>query len=177
MKCEKCNVNEAKVFITATDKNGTKKYRLCPDCAKEIKLEIPQMHMSTSIFGDDIFDEDIFNKSLFGVMSPMMRMLGLANPLIETDYSKGNGSIDRSYGNECESTEDKIEKNSAKIKEFSEQIEVLKKENSELNKRLKEENSSEFKIKQLKKELKNAIENEYFERAAQIRDEIKKLEK
>ena len=176
MKCEKCNKNEANVFITATNREGTKKYCLCSECAKEIRFKMPQMQMGADLFSP----HNVFGGGLFEAMSPMMRMLGMltpSGPSCETDWLKGDDGIDRGYGNECESTEDKIKNNNAKIKEFSEQIEVLKKENSELDKRLKEENSSEFKIKQLKKKLKNAVKNEYFERAAKIRDEIRELEK
>lgn len=175
MLCEKCKKNNASVFYEENINGKTRKYALCHDCADELQRsgEIPTT--------DDMFDSFGFTSpagalhdslfgSLFGVPKPMAQ-------LAEEKKCHGCGSTFDDFRRrgkagcpECYIT-------------FAEELEPTirsihgnAKHGGRTPSRFRAKHERDDKLKNLKKELKEAISSENFERAAELRDEIKNIE-
>ncbi len=168
MKCDKCE-NEAMLHYQSEINGEKSEYHLCADCAKaegfgEL-LDFKPRSMFDGFLSDSFFSRpmsliDSFFSSPFGMLSDGFfgsRMLAptiaLPRVMIKVDDEGSKGECS------CKSTET-AEKKSDNIPESV---------NDEL--RTKRE------LHQLRHELKCAIRNEEFEKAAELRDKIRELEK
>ena len=165
MKCEKCNEKEA-TFYYSSNINGEKTERhLCEDCAREEgfgeALDYRPASMFNDVFGDMFggfggFFDDFFapRRSLFSAFdsfgSPLRAMMAPALPRIRVVIG-----------------EPQTEKEHAPLSEAEQKIPDD----------AGEEVKARREIAALKQQLHEAVEAENFEKAIELRDKLKELEK
>ena len=169
MLCEKCKKNNAVLFYEENINGKVRKYALCRDCADELQKsgEIPQ---TDELFGAMESPLGAIHDSLFGSLFSIPQ-------LTETKKCRGCGSTFNDFRRrgkagcpECYIT-------------FAEELEPTirsihgnAKHGGRTPSRFKEKHERDDKLNNLKKELKEAISGENFERAAELRDKIKNIE-
>ena len=158
MKCENCGKNEV-TFVYQSNVNGqvTEKH-LCRDCAEKLGYlhMVPQGHrMMENFFGNSLFG-DRFMDDFF---TPMPSLLGRMNRLLEDPFEDFFQDMPALSARPAERQEE------AKPQEDN----LVEKEEQSRFSRMRHLNA-------LKMEMKKAVHKEDFERAAELRDEIHKLE-
>lgn len=181
MLCEKCKKNEA-TFYYHENVNGTEKtYSLCRDCADE--LEKKGEFKSFGSFGSEfdtfgsLFAHDPFEQidSLFGSLFAPQKTRQLAEktaakkcPLCGmtlSDFAReGKAGCPTCYDTFAEELEPTIGR-----------IHGRTAHNGRSPVKFREKNELKHKIRELEAEQKEAIKAENYERAAEIRDELKNL--
>lgn len=161
MKCEHCGKNEV-TFVYRSSINGkTEEHHLCQDCAEKLgytqKLFARNRSMVDDFFGNDSF---FGNNGFFDdFFSPMPSLLGRMNRMLESpfdDFFDAMPALSAAPVKEEHKTEDK--KDDLVSHEEQSRFSYLRQLNA------------------LKLEQKRAVHEENFERAAELRDEIRKLE-
>ena len=153
MKCENCGKNEVSFVYRSSINGRTEEHHLCQACAEKLgytqKLFARRPSMMDSFFGNDDFFGDFF--------STMPSLLGRMNRMLESPFDDFFDTMP-AIG-------------AAPVQEVQEE----KKDDL-----MSHEEQSRFsylrQLNALKLEQKKAIREENFERAAQLRDEIHKLE-
>jgi len=149
MKCQNCGKNEV-VFHYSSNVNGTvTETHLCAECAASYDFE--------SIFDmGGIFDDLLPLRSLFGSRGGISGFMPMAIPVVTPERlmpfrvrSHGDAPLRRT-AQTCDCCAE------------------TKKENVEVDEKM-------CKLRELNVELRTAIENEEFEKAAELRDKIKEL--
>lgn len=166
MLCEKCKKNEAKIHLIKIVNGEKTEIKLCESCAKEI-MEIP---LDLSIKGKT---ELQFQNLLGGFFEAIYKNKGQKIDIICKNcgltYSqfKNNGVLGcpECYDNFSESLKPIIRRLQGDIEHIG-----------KLPKRVEDEFIEKKRINKLKEELQKAIIEEEYEKAAQIRDEIKELQ-
>ena len=158
MKCQKCGKNEVN-FHYSSNVNGcvTETY-LCSSCAAESGYNIGSMFDLDNIFGRDTFND---------LMFPMRGISGfmpVAIPMIQTNTMSPGQLFDllttrQGMGKISQGTPCKCGCGKTAAENFN--IEV----DEEMSKR-----------RELNAQMRTAVENEEFEKAAELRDKIKELE-
>ena len=166
MKCQKCHEREANTHYTQIINGQKQEYYLCDQCAAE-SPEIQKMQMnfvnpfdmSLEHFLSGIFGNTMPGKSLGGTVTcPHCGMTF-------RDFTEG-GKIGCS---DCyEAFRDNLR---APLKQIHGSVE----HNGKVPSRLGAGRRSERKIKKLEAELGQAVMEQNFERAAELRDQIKEL--
>ncbi len=157
MKCEHCGKNEV-TFVYRSNINGkVEEKHLCADCAEKLgytqRLAAQNRSMMRNFFGGGLFD-DSFGGLLDGFFSPMPALMGrmLDNPF--DDFFTEMPALGAAPA-----------------------VQEEKKDSDHL---VEKEEQSRFsrtrKLNALRHEMKKAVKQEEFERAAQLRDEIRQLE-
>lgn len=175
MICKRCGKNNAEVYYKQTVNGKSTEYALCTHCAEELKKEGKLNIKLPSLFDDFGFG---INDSFFGL-----------NELFGLPLESGKGLIaEKKKCSLCSSTFDDLVSTGkvgcAKCYDvFSDEL-----RNSIMSihgnaeyagkrpKKFKKVETKQDKIKKLKAEMKNAIKLQEFEKAAELRDEIKSLE-
>ena len=161
MKCENCGKNEV-TFVYQSNINGqvTEKH-LCSECAQKLgytqKVAARSQRMMRSFFGGNSFFGDSFFDDFF---SPMPSLLGRMNRMLEDPF-------DDFFADMPALTAAPAQTQEAQTQEKKEDL-VEKEEQSRFA-RMRQLNA-------LRMEMKKAVHQENFERAAEIRDQIKALE-
>ena len=154
MKCENCGKNEV-TFVYQSNVNGrvTEKH-LCADCAEKLgytqKLAAHSQRMMRGIFGGGLF-EDFF--------TPYPSLLGRMGRMLEDpfdDFFADMPALGAPAGKEQEAPQ-------------KSQDTLLKQEEQE-------EISKARQINALRMEMQRAVQEENFERAAELRDQIHSME-
>ena len=166
MLCEECGINEATVHIQAIAPDGTTSSKaLCQSCMEKFK---------SSRLGMGAVDISKFLGSIFGHLAAKAELSGAAEKfegkcgVCGTEYS----SFARSGMLGCP----------ACYKAFRERVEenLIKINGSALyvaeGERLERTESPALRARRLRDEMKKAVENEEFETAAALRDELRQLE-
>lgn len=175
MQCEQCQQNQATVHVTHIENGEKIEQHLCENCAKK---------MQTFNFGDSnlISFDDFFT--------------GLLNMATGASaYPQSLGNKNKSYATHgvqcpsCKMTYDEFKKTgklgcATCYQVFEHHLyPVIKRIHGNINhtgklpQRAATDLKVKRKIKQLNEELQRAIEEEAYEKAAQIRDQIRALEK
>ena len=160
MKCEKCNNNEA-VFHYQSNINGEKtEYHLCADCAKEAgfgdMMNFSPRGMFRNFWSEPMgglmsgFFDDPFTSFGRSLLAPVMTM---AMPQIR--IMVGDPQETESGENSAENAEKKTDNIPDKVSE------ALK---------------AKRELHALKHQMKEAVDKEDFETAAELRDKIHELE-
>lgn len=191
MLCQNCGENEANVKYTQIVNGEKKEMILCEDCARKMgignfKMNIP---INFSNFLGDFFDDYKSEQLLPSFVKEKNNECNNCGELYKEFIKTGLLGCEECY-DVFQNRLDPILKNlqgSVKhvgrrplnIEEKIENKEVNKDVKVESNKEEKQtkENKKENKLMKLQKDLNKAIEEERYEDAAVIRDEIKKLEK
>lgn len=162
MLCQHCKKNEATTVVKTMINGKYAEYRLCPECAHELGYD--------TMFPDFASDFGGLLSSFFSNALPAIS--GAAH--CDTCGSTLN-DIKRTGKVGCANCYDTF---------FSELMPTIRSVHGNTEHKGKRPGAIEYtvneeepdKIAQLKEQLKKAIEDENFERAAQLRDEIKGLE-
>ena len=185
MLCEKCGKNEATVYYHENVNGKTKTFRLCGGCAKEMEDadELPKFDP------DRFFDElDLFDEPF--LQSPMKTLNGLLQGFFGTDRALGSGSgREKKEEKTCpgcgSSLRDFATRGAGCPKCFETFAEELAPTVSRVHGkaahtgrapgRYRSRVERKRRMETLAEEQREAIKNEDFEKAAAIRDELKKL--
>lgn len=166
MKCEKCNEREANFFYTATINGDTTQRHLCSECAAEEGLDKVFRQQRDDVFSDffgrrslfDSFFADPFSlmdgffprRSLFGSLLPTMTLPRLRVAPPEQAKAEAAAPAEQAAQEETEK---------AIPQDAGEEIRMLRELNA------------------LKHQLREAVYTEDFEKAIELRDKIRELEK
>lgn len=182
MLCERCKKNEANYYYHE-NVNGTEKtFHLCAECAGELEKsgEIKSFSKS-SFFGGDGFLDGFFGmddmnslfSSLFAPKSAYAQSR-LQNPT-ETKCSLCGATFDelvRDGKAGCPKCYDVF---AGELEESIRRIHGRSSHTGRAPLKFREKNEAKQKLHRLEKELKEEIKNENYERAAELRDEIRAL--
>ena len=199
MLCQNCGKNEANVRYTQIVNGVKKEMILCEDCARKLgignfKMRMP-LHFSNllgNLFED--YDEgllpsfikensrecdscgtlydDFINNGLLGCADCYDMFEDRLDPMLKNiqGNTKHIGRKPLNINEKMKNIGDNFSRNKAEEKNSAKES-VGSQNNSENNK----ENDKQEKIQELNKELSKAIEEERYEDAAKIRDEIKQI--
>ena len=153
MKCENCGKNEV-TFVYQSNVNGqiTEKH-LCSECAERLgytqRLAAQSQRMMRGLFGGGLFD-DFF--------TPFPSLLGRMNRMLESPFDDFFADMP-ALGAPAEAKQE-APKAQETLLEQEEQNEISKKRQ----------------LNALRMEMQKAVQEENFERAAELRDQIHSLE-
>ena len=159
MKCENCGKNEV-TFIYQSNINGkvTEKH-LCSECAEKLgytqKIAARNRSMMQSFFGGSLLGNGFFDD----FFSPMPSLMGRSGWLLEDPF-------DDFFADMPALSAAPAQQEQANQKQ---QDDLVGKEDQSRFAYLRQMNA-------LRMEMKKAVHQENFERAAELRDEIRKLE-
>ena len=191
MLCQNCGENEANVKYTQIVNGEKKEMILCEDCARKMgignfKMNIP---INFSNFLGDFFDDYKSEQLLPSFVKEKNKECNNCGELYkelkktrllgcEECYDVFQNRLDPILKN-LQGSVKHVGRRPLNIEEKIENKEVNKDVKVESNKEEKQtkENKKENELMKLQKDLNKAIEEERYEDAAVIRDEIKKLEK
>lgn len=160
MKCEHCGKNEV-TFVYRSNINGqVEEKHLCADCAEKLgytrRVAAQNQAMRNFFSNDGFFGDNFFGRGFFDGFAPMSALMGrmMDNPF--DDFFSDMPALTAGP---------------------TPQREERKKADEHL---VAEEERNHFdqwrKLNALKLEMNQAVQAENFERAAELRDEIRKLE-
>lgn len=153
MKCENCGKNEV-TFVYQSNVNGqvTEK-RLCGECAEKLgytqRLAAHSQRMMQNLFGGSLFD-DFF--------TPVPSLLGRMNRMLESPFDDFFADMP-ALGAPAEA-----------------QPEVQKPQETLLEQEEQNQISRTRQLNALRMEMQKAVGEENFERAAELRDQIRSME-
>lgn len=180
MLCEKCKKNEATFYYHENNNGKTKTYKLCADCAKELEKSGEIESVNTDKIFDSFFEE-------------------FANPFKSMDklFSGFFGENTGLIGSRSQTEEKKCQTCGMTLREFAESgmagcpdcYAAFEKELAPTISRaqgktahvghaphgMREKIEAKHRIDALEKERAEAVKNENYERAAEIRDELRRL--
>lgn len=172
MLCEKCKKNDATFFFEENINGKKRSFALCPECAEQMKKS-GELQSGESLF-DSLGFSSALHDSLFGSLfsyPEKTKQIGTAKTCpgcgftlndFRSQGKAGCSECYRTFSAELEPTIRSIHGNAKHIGRAP----------AKARAKFKKENE----LKTLKAELKAAIENEEFEKAAKLRDKIKGIE-
>lgn len=168
MLCQHCKKREANTHIVRTVGNNTVEIYLCSDCAKECGFET-SFSVSDFLFGDMLSSPFVHSK--------VERCPVCSSSFAEISASGkvGCGNCYKTFEKELSTTVARLHSlplHKGKSPKKSKLDEPVKEEPKPKAKRL----TKEERIAKLKSEQEEMIKCENFEKAAELRDKIKKLE-
>lgn len=167
MLCERCGKNQATVHYTEIINGQKKELNLCKSCASELQPQgfsfMPQLNFHNFLGG---LMGHSFGVGDFTKTSPRVNKCEVCG-LSESQFAQrgllGCGNCYNTFGNTLESLVRRIHGTSY--------------HNGKVPERTSDKIKLNRKIESLRAQLKQAVEAEEFERAAQLRDSIRELEK
>ena len=159
MKCENCGKNEV-TFIYQSNINGkvTEKH-LCSECAEKLgytqKIAARNRSMMQSFFGGSLLGNGFFDD----LFSPMPSLMGRSGWLLEDPFDDFFAEMP-----------------ALSAAPVQQQEEQQKQQNDLVGKEEQSRFAYMRQVNALKLEMKKAVHQENFERAAQLRDQIHQLE-
>ena len=160
MKCENCGKNEVN-FVYQSNINGkVEQKHLCAECAKKLgymKQFAANRSMMRNFFSDDFFGDSFFGRGLLdSFSSPMSALMGrmLDNPF--DDFFSDMPALTAGPA--------------------AQQQETVKADEQPVNDDERNHYDQWRKLNALKLEMNKAVQEENFERAAELRDEIRRME-
>ena len=159
MKCENCGKNEV-TFIYQSNINGevTEKH-LCSECAEKLgytqKIAARNRSMMQSFFGGSLLGNGFFDD----FFSPMPSLMGRSGWLLEDPFDDFFAEMP-----------------ALSAAPVQQQEEQQKQQNDLVGKEEQSRFAYMRQVNALKLEMKKAVHQENFERAAQLRDQIHQLE-
>lgn len=177
MLCEMCKKNEATVLIRHSVNGNTVEMRLCPHCAEELQasgklsLHVPGFFSFPSFFDDDDFFSPeaffpFFSESPKRIAAEKVKTCPLCGSRFSEIAEKGKVGCAECYHTFAEELERTIHSLHGRV--------------SHIGKKPKGKGSAPAKepvdsLTDLKNKLKKAVEEEKYEDAAKLRDEIRRL--
>ncbi len=177
MLCERCKKNEASVFYRESVNGKQKSLSLCSECAdkarKSGELDDEFMNggfMETGFFEDPFFGTDKLFGSLFGThalpgkTSEKVKKCSLCGSTFNDLVNAGKAGCPECYKTFAEELNPTISRIHGTTSHVGGAPSTFKKSREQKEK-----------IKSLEAELKAAVKDENYERAAEIRDELREL--
>lgn len=169
MLCQNCGKNQAVSHIHSVINGVVKDKYLCAECAA---------HSNADTFGEnDLFEmlSSFLNDGTAPkVTSVKCECCGATFDEIRRTGRVGCGNCYKTFERELEPTLLRIHGRTAHVGKRPDSIASKKNENTD--KTTGETNTNEQRIKKLKDRLAEAVKNEEYEKAAELRDEIKRVE-
>lgn len=167
MICERCKERQATVHYTEVINGQKKQLNLCEECARELRPQgfsfMPQLNLHDflgGLMGHNLGVSGFANTSS---QANHCNVCGLSEKQFAQRGLLGCGSCYENFGGTLDSLVRRIHgtnRHTGKVPErTSDRVKLVKK------------------VESLRKQLKQAVEAEEFERAAQLRDSIRELEK
>ena len=158
MKCEHCGKNEV-TFVYRSNINGqVEEKHLCGECAEKLgytqRIAAHNQRMMQNFFGDSFFGGGLLDD----FFSPMPSLMNRMNRLLESPFDDFFSDMP-ALGTPAQNSTPQPEKKD----------ELVEKEEQSRFSRMRQMNA-------LRMEMKKAVHQENFERAAELRDQIKALE-
>lgn len=181
MLCEKCKKNEATFYYHENVNGAEKTYRLCADCAAELEKSGEIETLSTDKLFDSFFEEfenpfKSMNKMLSGFFGESGGLLSSSRHTTEEKKCKTCGMTLREFAEsgmagcpDCYA---------AFAKELEPTISRVQGKRAHIGRApsgMREKIEQKHRIDELEAERKEAVKNENYERAAEIRDELRRL--
>ena len=159
MKCEHCGKNEVTfVYRSSINGNVTEKH-LCGECAQQLgyaqKLTAHSQKMMRNFWSDDFFGRNLLDD----FFSPMPGLMDRMSRMLESPFEDFFAEMPALGANPQQKEEQKQ----------PEQAEPVEQEEQSRFAEIRKKNA-------LRMELKKAVRQEEYERAAQLRDQIRALE-
>ena len=167
MKCQKCGENNANTHIKTIMNGELKDYDLCSECAKKMGY--------TNIFSDMEDEFSSFLGSFFGNALPA-RTQATRCEFCGSTYSDIASSGHVGCAHCYELFKDQLLPSIRRIHGNTTHCGKNSKTSASAVKAKSEEETKEAKIKKLKAKLDEAVKEQNFEKAAELRDKIKELE-
>lgn len=158
MKCENCGKNEV-TFVYRSNVNGhVEEKHLCSDCAE--KLGYTQRINAGSRMMQNFFGNSLFGNSFFDdFFSPMPSLFGRMNRMLDDPFDDFFAEMPALSAAPAQQQEPQQEKKDDLVgQEDQSRFSYMRQMNA------------------LRMELKKAVHQENFERAAELRDQIRSLE-
>lgn len=182
MKCENCKNNEATVKYTEIINGEKKEMHLCEKCSHELGIDNINLSMPidfSSFFGG-LFDDE-YDSQEFMPLFPKVKDLRCnnCNTSYEDFINSGKFGCEECYdvfSNKIDSILKRIHGSNKYVGRKA----LNSKDNGDVpssNLDNNKNNAKESKLESLQNDLKKAIQDERYEDAAKIRDEIKEVEK
>lgn len=186
MLCEKCGKNEATFYYRENVNGAEKSWKLCQTCAAELQKsgelhtggmgEDPLAKMMNLFSGDDFFSGLLGMESLFGADSLTGRRTGASQNAEKAKTCPlcgcGFQDIAKSGKAGCPVC---YETFAAELAPSIRRIHGRSAHTGQVPARFREENEKKQKIAAMEAELKEAVKNENYERAAELRDTLRDL--
>lgn len=170
MLCEKCNKNEATVFYRENVNGHKKSYALCKECAEacEAAGEIGKLGFEEDFWSSHYSGMDSIFKGLFG-QTPYLKkspaqakkcsLCGAVFSELVSDGKVGCPECYKTFADELASTISRIHGSCTHIGDSPEKYKAGREKKE--------------RIASLEKRLKEALETEEYEKAAELRDELR----
>ena len=187
MLCEKCRKNEATNFYHENVNGKVRSMRLCAECAKSLEEsgELPKLNADKFFEDFDFFDEPFFQNpvktlnSLFSGFFGGEKALGSGNPSGEEKTAEkkceGCGSTLRDFATRGAGCPKCFETFAEELAPTVSRAHGRTVHTGRAPAKFRDRIETKRKIEALVEEQREAVKNEDFERAAEIRDELKKL--
>ncbi len=187
MLCEKCRKNEATNFYHENVNGKVRSMRLCAECAKSLEEsgELPKLNADKFFEDFDFFDEPFFQNpvktlnSLFSGFFGGEKALGSGNPTGEEKTAEkkceGCGSTLRDFATRGAGCPKCFETFAEELAPTVSRAHGRTVHTGRAPAKFRDRIETKRKIEALVEEQREAVKNEDFERAAEIRDELKKL--
>ena len=172
MICERCHQREATIHLSQTHQGQTVEQHLCEICAKEIGLETNLESVFDNFFGQSVFGSSIFNTTggipAFGQPAPRNLVCPTCGLSFDEFRSSGLFGCSHCY----EAFADRLDPVFRRVQGGTRHVGRKLLESADVQER----QLRRSKIAELRKELSKAVKDEQYEKAAQLRDEIRQLE-
>lgn len=182
MLCQNCKKNKANVKYTEIINGEKTEIMLCEQCSHELGIDDINFNMPIdfSSFLGGILEEDSYNTPELIPFFNQVREVKCENCNMTYDefINKGKFGCANCYdvfSNKIDSILKRIHGSNEYLGRKSLKTHSNN-EHKPINNELQKENSQDNKLEKLQKDLKKAIQDERYEDAAKIRDEIKSLE-
>ena len=187
MLCEKCRKNEATNFYHENVNGKVRSMRLCAECAKSLEEsgDLPKLNADKFFEDFDFFDEPFFQNpvktlnSLFSGFFGGEKALGSGNPNGEEKTAEkkceGCGSTLRDFATRGAGCPKCFETFAEELAPTVSRAHGRTVHTGRAPAKFRDRIETKRKIEALVEEQREAVKNENFERAAEIRDELKKL--
>lgn len=187
MLCDKCRKNEATNFYHENVNGKVRSMRLCAECAKSLEEsgDLPKLNADKFFEDFDFFDEPFFQNpvktlnSLFSGFFGGEKALGSGNPTGEEKTAEkrceGCGSTLRDFATRGAGCPKCFETFAEELAPTVSRAHGRTVHTGRAPAKFRDRIETKRKIEALVEEQREAVKNEDFERAAEIRDELKKL--
>lgn len=177
MLCSNCGKNEANVRYTRIINGEKTEFALCEECAKKAGLEDIDFNMpiNFSNFLSDFFEDDNLLPSFAKYKIDKCPKCGLTYDEFASKGKFGCSECYDTFSNKLDSILRNLHGSSRHKGNAPKNLPSKNKEEKILEKEIPKIDEKQEKINKLNKDLQLAINEERYEDAAKIRDEIKKL--
>lgn len=182
MKCQNCGEQEANIRYTQIVNGVKEELHLCSECAEKLGLDEMDFSMPidfSSFFGEFLEDNntDVFQE--YFPKQEQCHQCGMTFDEFANTGKFGCANCYQVFQNQLQQLLKNIQGSDTHVGRKA--MVNTKQEKEEKQKQVKEKKTEEVeettdKIEELKQELKQAIQIENYEKAAEIRDEIKQWE-